>query len=382
MKRVALIYLLLPVLLTCSNEERPAVDARERPLAGVAQPNRAATAQVRFRDYLGERKLSIRWGDPSSTERWATQAGEIAGRPGSMVISSLVDGKFVGFISTSCAQCEVVEVNAAGMLSERKLDRELFTIDASPLIALPEAKDPAVPCADGAEITALLYYTKTSVLAAGNAADIETEIRAAAVAANLAFARSGLSTTFKALSIERLVDFVEDGNIEVTLQSFAQEKVVLARREELGADVVILIAHRGNACGIAFEMDPTKAATFENSAFAVVRRDCLACNWSLAHELGHLMGACHQRSRKDCPMENGEFNFGHQNQPPKKSPIAWITMMSTHDDCYGCPRLNQWSTPLKECGGDPTGTTNDDNVTLIATTAQDVARFRCTKPGV
>ena len=56
------------------------------------------------------------------------------------------------------------------------------------------------------------------------------------------------------------------------------------------ADVAVLIVDDADGCGQA-----TRVGADEDEAFAVVHHACAKANFSLVHEIGHLIGASHER---------------------------------------------------------------------------------------
>jgi hypothetical protein len=124
-----------------------------------------------------------------------------------------------------------------------------------------------------------------------------------------------------------------------------------ALREAHGADVVVLIVDNPEGCGLA-----TRIGADADEAFAVVHHECAVSNYTVAHEIGHLIGARHELA----------YVRGS----------SWRGMMSYKNACGGCPRLPVWSNPLVLIGGEPTGTANLNNARIIAENAGRVASFR------
>ena len=91
--------------------------------------------------------------------------------------------------------------------------------------------------------------------------------------------------------------------------------------------------------------------------------------YSLGHEVGHLIGARHDRS-----MDNSTepFPYGHGYVHGTK----WRDIMSYKQSCGGCPRLPVWSSPNVLVKGDPAGAADTDNARVIAEQAARVAAFR------
>jgi hypothetical protein len=91
--------------------------------------------------------------------------------------------------------------------------------------------------------------------------------------------------------------------------------------------------------------------------------------YSLAHEIGHLIGARHDLALDDTMAP---FPYGHGFVSGTK----WRTMMSYKDSCDGCPRLPIWSSPLVMVRGVRAGDEKSDNARAIAGRAAVVAAFK------
>ena len=136
-------------------------------------------------------------------------------------------------------------------------------------------------------------------------------------------------------------------------------------RNEKKADVVILIVDSPKGCGLA-----TRVAASPDEAYAAVHHECAATTYSLAHEIGHLIGARHDLA---VDQSGSPFPHGHGFVQPDNK---WRTMMSYKASCKGCPRLLLWSTPAKIVGGEAAGDTTRDNARVIREHARRVANFR------
>ena len=122
-------------------------------------------------------------------------------------------------------------------------------------------------------------------------------------------------------------------------------------RDKYRADVSILVLDDPKGCGLA-----TRVRADADEAFAVVHHACAAANYTLAHEIGHLIGASHELS-----YVNG---------------TKWRDIMGSKESCGGCPRVPVWSSPTVLIKGEVAGTAILDNAGVIAEQAARVAAFR------
>lgn len=140
---------------------------------------------------------------------------------------------------------------------------------------------------------------------------------------------------------------------------------VHVEREKYKADVVVLLVADDSSCGYAKKVFATK-----KTAFAVVNMQCAVVNYSLAHEIGHLIGARH-----DVCVEkrNDPFRYGHGYITPDNS---WRTLMAYGDCCASCVREGVWSSPSLTHKGVPAGN-NDlaNDARVISEYAKRVSRF-------
>jgi hypothetical protein len=107
-------------------------------------------------------------------------------------------------------------------------------------------------------------------------------------------------------------------------------------------------------------------------AFAVVHHECAAATYSVAHEIGHLIGARHDLNIDKMMTP---FPYGHGFVKGTK----WRDIMSYKESCGGCPRLPVWSSPRVMIRGEPAGIPQVDNARVIAEQAARVANFRSSR---
>jgi peptidyl-Asp metalloendopeptidase len=138
-------------------------------------------------------------------------------------------------------------------------------------------------------------------------------------------------------------------------------KDVKRLRNEKRADIVGLIIDNPNGCGLS-----TRIGADSDEAFFVVHHACALITMSIPHEIGHILGARHDRF-----VDNSD-SYGHGYVNGTK----WRDLMSYNAGCGGCPRLPFWSNPRVMYKGEPTGTPAADNARLILELAERVADFR------
>ena len=123
----------------------------------------------------------------------------------------------------------------------------------------------------------------------------------------------------------------------------------------------MLITEKADGCGVSFQH-----AASEN-AYAVVQRTCLERNITAAHELGHILGADHQREL----TLNFRYAYGHGHQNIAQ---GVRTIMAFPCPKWDCRRINVWSGP-----GDGGWLGNDEtsnNRRVVSERAAIVAGFR------
>jgi hypothetical protein len=232
-----------------------------------------------------------------------------------------------------------------------------------------EKKVPAKGAAQGGEIVidVMVAYTKKT---AANYGDIKRELVDLAIEeGNEAFRNSGLGHIKLRLVHAYQTGYVEEGEHFDHVWRFADKgdgymEEVHPLRDRHKADVAILIVDDPKGCGLA-----TRVYADADEAFAVVHHDCAALTYSLAHEIGHIIGARHE---PNIDKSTTPFPYGHGYVNGTK----WRDIMSYRESCGGCARVPVWSSPKVLIRGEPAGTPEQDNARVIAEQAARVAAFR------
>ena len=234
--------------------------------------------------------------------------------------------------------------------------------------ATKKAAAKASPVPKDIVIDVIVAYTKK---AAGNYTDVKRELVDLSIEeANESFRRSGVGQVKLKLVHAYQTDYVEEGGAHFDhVWRFADKgdgymDEIHGLRDKYRADVAILIVDDPKGCGLA-----TRVFADAEEAFAVVHHECAAASYSLAHEIGHLIGARHDLN---LDKNMNPFSYGHGFVNGNK----WRDIMSYKDSCGGCPRLPVWSSPLIQVKGETAGTAELNNARVIAEQAGRVAAFR------
>lgn len=281
-----------------------------------------------------------------------------------------------GLISASDAIYELIPTADGNYLV--KLDSTRFAqcdgaveavIDATAtaLEPLPEAAR-GVPIS----IDVMIVYTPEARDEAGGVSGMEAVAQAAVDASNLSFENAETTPRFRLVST-RLANYNDSGNSSNDLNWVRNDTEVAAWRDEVGADMVGLIANNiGGSCGRGFVMR-SPGAGFAGSAFQVTARGCAVGNLSYAHEHGHNMGMEHDPANGTSPgSASFPYAFGHFVSG------SYRTVMSYSNQCTGgCTRRPYFSNPDVMLNGVPTGIADERvNADTASNVAAIVAAFR------
>ena len=228
------------------------------------------------------------------------------------------------------------------------------------------AKTVAAPSKD-IVIDVIVAYTRK---AASHYTDVKHELVDLSIEeANHSFRSSGLPQVKMRLVHTYQTDYVEEGAHFDHVWRFADKgdgymEEIHGLRDKYKADVAVLIVDDQQGCGLA-----TRVYADADEGFAVVHHECAATTYTVAHEIGHLIGARHDLNL-DKIMTPFPYGHGYVNG------TKWRDIMSYKESCNGCPRLPIWSSPKVLIKGEPAGTADLDNARVIAEQAGRVAAFR------
>lgn len=133
-------------------------------------------------------------------------------------------------------------------------------------------------------------------------------------------------------------------------------------RYQHDADLVVLITGPNTGTGIGW-LGPFSS----QYGFSIARYDWAVSMHTMAHEIGHNLGAAHNLAENDPEV----YSYGHGYV---YDPAQWVTILSYPPSGY--TRINRYSNPNKNYAGVATGTAQyEDNARAINNRTSLVAGF-------
>ena len=317
-----------------------------------------------------------------------TWVGRIEGAALSQVVLVVEEGVMAGNIMVNGEFYQVRAVGE-GIHAERKIDQSKFSGEAPPIPVYttpdqPQILSPSSSADDGSTIDVLVVYT---VAAASASSNILAEIQLGVDETNQSYANSGITQRVRLVHAAQ-VNYTETGKSATDLTRLKNPSdgyldEVHSMRDTYQADLVSFWVENMDACGIGYLMTNVSTA-FASSGFSVVMRDCATGYYSFGHEMGHNMGAHHDRYATK--TEDGAYPYSHGYV---YKPAKWRTVMAYNDECkdngYDCTRIPYWSNPNVNYQQVPTGISQNasdsaSNALTLNNTAYTVANFRSSGP--
>jgi uncharacterized repeat protein (TIGR01451 family) len=363
--------------------------------------------------------------DPAAPGSGAVWIGKVDGSPFSIVMLVVIDGYITGeVIAPGLGRYQVRPTGAGGQHIIRQLDPAAqpdFGDDAllpptdksrREAGAQPAETSPGTLADDGSVIDIMIAYTPAARDSAGGTAGILAQIYAAIAYANTAFANSNVNVSLRLVHTAE-VNYTEtyDTNTDIyrlqdPADSYLDELHIL--RDAHRADLVSFWAKGDDAqwgtSGRAFLLDDLDPVIREGWAFSVLHigQSGFAGD-TLAHELGHNLGAQHDWFIVDGASFEGlyTYNKGYVNLPGE-----FLTIMAYHNRCtaagilcwrtpyFSNPNILVGSPPIEPIGVAPgtnlsctAGNLNNpdcdaDNHLVFGNTAWTVANFRESDPNL
>jgi len=200
---------------------------------------------------------------------------------------------------------------------------------------------------DGTTIDVMVVWTAA-------ARSTETQAQLVLDEVNEAYANSNINQRVRLVHTAE-VDYTESNSGQTDLQRLIatndgfMDEVHRLRNEHCADLVTLWVDHASGICGIASLMAPPDDQ-FEARAFSLVVRHCALNLLTQAHELGHNMGANHDRG--NASFGAYPYSFGYQHPDGN-----FRTVMAYEQGCPGdrCPRIPYFSNPEVSVAGSVTG---------------------------
>lgn len=278
------------------------------------------------------------------------------------------------FLLTDGRTFRLASGSSLAVLSEISIDK-LPDCDHPPHppqpIQRPSSRNDNLVNQDFTTIDVMLVYSPDARLAAGGVAQIESEVANAIALANTAYSESGIGVQLQLVKTYEL-DSPESGSMSQDLVSLTEADdskwdEIHKLRDESGADLVAALLNNNTSCGLGWVM--TAPSAYPDYGFSVIARDCIG-NHSLAHELGHNMGAQHD---VDNSAAQGAYtySYGWRFSGDTEGPLRTIMAYAPGF------RINRFSNPNLMYDGQALGIIGQaDNASTLERTKGIVASYR------
>lgn len=169
-------------------------------------------------------------------------------------------------------------------------------------------------------------------------------------------------------------DLTPSGDIYKDLNAVEDSAELKTARADTMANFVAFLVPSGSGCGVSSAVNYPIEQADPGDAYAVVKESCAFDNFSLAHELGHLMGMDHDRFTVG-GGDASQCNYGYVKIDGDKSFRDVMSYKGYCDDQkVTCPRMGFFSAPPASgiaCGG----TQAADNVSVFLHSVPYVVKF-------
>ncbi|MFI6644983.1 reprolysin-like metallopeptidase [Streptomyces sp. NPDC050504] len=246
------------------------------------------------------------------------------------------------------------------------------------------------PCKNGkntALIDVLVGYTPGALKEAGGEKQIRSRVAQAVALTNNAFANSGTKARVRLVrTVPVKVAAAQDAVTNTLLKSIADPRdgamdELHTLRDSTGADLVSVIAAGRAAGGLGYAPRSPGPST-ANYGFSVTGQSAID-RFSFGHELGHNLGASHDRTTQpDQPPP-----YGANGYFPKSG--DWSSLMAYESGCRKstngrCNRINYFSNAHMKYRGEPLGvplgsSNESDTSDVLSGTAKAIAAYRPSK---
>ncbi|MCC6368193.1 MAG: S-layer homology domain-containing protein [Bryobacterales bacterium] len=396
-----------PVRAAHARLSRPGMEIRRSRLVRVDQSVLLAPADGArkvdldlFADARFEvEELRSEWTNQGATLVWV---GKIAGMTRGQVVLAATGDVVSANITTDENVFYWIRPGSGGVqvlqevqpqLGQLRDDKVLVHLDPSDAAAEPSFPSLSLKmterAAAGTQIDVLVAYTQAARAAAGGTATIQNNIQLAVAEVNQGFLNSAVGITVNLVgSME--VNYDESVHIDQALTDLkgttdGKMDGVHTARANLGADLVSLwindVGSAGGVVGLGYQLNSLSSG-FAPWAFSVAEQYWAAGpGYTFAHEMGHNMGADHDRANSSGGGLDS-YSYGYQHT----TPTTFRTIMAYSCSSVYCPHVNYWSNPNVSYSGSPTGiaTTSPNsayNAQTLNNSKSTVAAFKTAPSG-
>ncbi|MCP4760095.1 MAG: hypothetical protein GY894_07575 [Planctomycetes bacterium] len=274
--------------------------------------------------------------DPSGTVSLQQWKGHIRG-----VVRSPVYGTWLIKI-TPTGITSMIELDPSTLVGCETVDAPNVGVDNDgegsgdpPMPPMPPMDGDVLDGDDGGVVDVFVAYTDLARANAGSTDAMETAIHGWINESNDVYSDSESAMRIRLVGTDEVV-YSESGSFSEHLSRLSGTSDgymddVHTWRDDTGADVVMLIVTDSDSCGRGYTIknDVTGSPT---GAFAVVRDYCADVQYSFTHELGHILGCCHDEQHPgSCSNGNSlyPYSFGYRFAGDVGN---WRTVMAYTDD--------------------------------------------------
>jgi hypothetical protein len=217
-------------------------------------------------------------------------------------------------------------------------------------------------------------YTPLAEWELGSTAAMVKRIKDSVWGTNTAFWNSRIPVVVR-LVHTGLLKYTESGHLDTDLQRLAITNDgymdgVHALRNQYKADLVSLFEYDGDAGGIGYELMDVKDSGNNKYGFSIsLAHQAAPPYYTLAHELGHNLGATHDRENAGDGPGATSYSYGWRFTA---NGVLYHDIMSYPPG----QTIPYFSNPRVKYQGVPTGTATADSARTITLTAPSVAKYR------
>ena len=254
------------------------------------------------------------------------------------------------------------------------------------------AADPDAPLAvaDGGTtyVDILVAYDKNAASwANSNGGGVNNFAQTAVAKMNTALGNTGLNSYFQFRLVGVTTVNVTASDVDTALKNTKNQVSgwgsIASKRDEVGADIVTTFINPSesqNYAGMGYALSSESSlSSFASWAYNACLIRYVSESHTLAHEVGHNMGAGHSTAQKSSPGPQ-LYNYSAGYYFTGTDKVKYCTIMSYTGEGPGGTRVPFYSSPNHSYKGVRVGDSTHDNTRTIRGTYSYVAKWRTRKP--